>query len=105
VGPTREAASTRARRDDATEDGRAGRAEDRPRTLAELVAAHPDATARELRAMLGVKCSESAIYAALKALKLSYKKRRSTPRNRTAPTSSSGAPPGSSRGRGSTRAG
>lgn len=73
--------------------------------LAELVAAHPDATARELRAMLGVECSESAIYAALKALKLSYKKRRSMPRNRTAPTSSSGAPPGSSRGRGSTRAG
>ena len=73
--------------------------------LAELVAEPPDATARELRTMLGVECSESAIYAALKALKLSYKKRRSTPRNSTTPTSPNGAPPASSRGRGSTRAG
>ncbi|HHK41584.1 MAG TPA: transposase [Planctomycetaceae bacterium] len=45
--------------------------------LAELVAEHPDATASELRELLGVECSESTIYMALKALKLTYKKRRS----------------------------
>jgi transposase len=46
--------------------------------LAELVAQQPDATAAELRARLGVACSESGIYAALKRMGLSFKKRRST---------------------------
>jgi len=55
--------------------------------LAELVGAHPDATLRELREMLGVQCAESAICKALKTLRLSYKKRRSTRRSRTARTS------------------
>ena len=55
--------------------------------LAELVAQHPDATGPELRELLGVACSDSAIYTALKALGLSYKKRRSTPRSRTVRTS------------------
>jgi transposase len=55
--------------------------------LAELVAEHPDATGPELREMLGVACSDSAIYMALKELDLSYKKRRSTRRSRTVRTS------------------
>lgn len=51
--------------------------------LAGLVREHPDATAPELRALLGVKCSDSAIYQALKKLGFTFKKRRSTHRNRT----------------------
>ena len=63
--------------------------------LARLVAERPDATGPELREMLGVECSESAIYAALKALDLTFKKRRSTPPNRTGPMSPSGVTSGS----------
>jgi len=51
--------------------------------LAELVSQQPDATARELREKLGVRCGESAIYAALGRLGLSFKKRRCTPPSRT----------------------
>jgi transposase len=51
--------------------------------LAELVNQQPDATAKELRERLGIRCAESAIYAALQRLGLSFKKRRSTPRSRT----------------------
>lgn len=59
--------------------------------LAELVCAHPDATLKELGTMLGVECAESAICKALKKLGFTYKKRRSTRRNRTVRTSPSGA--------------
>lgn len=62
--------------------------------LAELVREHPDATAPELRAMLKVECSDSAIYQALKKLGLTFKKRRSTRRSRTGPTSHSGGTSG-----------
>ena len=55
--------------------------------LAELVAERPDATLKELREMLGVECAESAICMALKKMGLTFKKRRSTPRSRTARTS------------------
>src|SRR5262249_1374884 len=55
---------------------------DMPR-LAELVRAQPDATARELRDRLNIRCAESAIYAALKRLGLSFKKRRCMPPSRT----------------------
>jgi transposase len=51
--------------------------------LSELVKEQPDATARELRERLGIRCVESAIYAALKRLGLSFKKRRSTRPSRT----------------------
>ncbi len=51
--------------------------------LAELVAEQPDATLAELRERLGVRCSISGIDAALKAMNISFKKRRSMPRNRT----------------------
>ena len=51
--------------------------------LAELVKQQPDATAKELRERLGIACAETSIYAALKRLGLSFKKRRSMPRSRT----------------------
>jgi transposase len=63
--------------------------------LAELVKAQPDATARELRARLGIQCAESAIYMALQRLGLSFKKRRSTPRSRTDRMWPIAVPPGS----------
>ncbi len=52
--------------------------------LHDLVRARPDATLKELRAQLGVVCSESAVCMALKRLGLSFKKRQSTRRSRTA---------------------
>jgi len=54
--------------------------------LAELVAQRPDATTRELREMLGVDCSESAVGFALQRLGLSFKKRRSMRPSRIART-------------------
>ncbi len=63
--------------------------------LAELVREQPDATARELRARLGVVCAESAIYMALRRLGLSFKKRRSTRPSRTARMLRIDVPPGS----------
>ncbi|TVQ74970.1 MAG: hypothetical protein EA380_11840 [Phycisphaeraceae bacterium] len=58
--------------------------------LAELVREHPDATLKELRAMLGIDCAESAVCTALKKLGFTLKKRRSTRRSRTARMSPSG---------------
>ena len=55
--------------------------------LAELVDEQPDATIRELRDRLDVQCSESAVGMALQRLGLSFKKKRSMRRNRTAQTS------------------
>jgi transposase len=55
--------------------------------LTALVAEYPDATLAELRDRLGVQCTEPAICIALKRLGLSYKKKRSMPRSRIAPTS------------------
>ena len=54
----------------------------------------PDATLKELRAMLGVDCAESAVCTALKKLGFTFKKRRSTRRSRTGPTSPSDASAG-----------
>jgi transposase len=54
--------------------------------LAELVKEQPDATLRELRERLGGVCGEPAVCLALKRLGLSFKKRRSTLRSRTART-------------------
>lgn len=68
---------------------------DGPR-LAELVARQPDATLKELRERLGVTCSLSAVHNALRRLRLSFKKSRSTRPSRTARTSPSVAPNGSS---------
>ena len=58
-----------------------------PGRLRELVAEHPDATAAELHALLGVDCGVSAVDHALRRHGLTFKKRRSSPRSRTAPTS------------------
>lgn len=72
--------------------------------LAELVREHPDATLKELRAMLGVECAESAICTALKKLGFSYKKRRSMRPSSTGRTSRGdgacgvGSSPASTRG-------
>ena len=54
--------------------------------LAQLVKQRPDATIKELHAMLGTDGSESAVCMALKRLGLSFKKRRSTRRSKTART-------------------
>lgn len=75
---------------------------DRARLRA-LVATQPDATLAELRTRLGVACSLAAICKALKALGLTYKKRRSTPLSKTARTSPSNARRGGSASWGSTR--
>lgn len=55
--------------------------------LALLVREQPDATLKELRDRLGVQCAQSTICAALKAIGMSFKKRRSTRRSRTGPMS------------------
>jgi transposase len=73
--------------------------------LAQLVQAQPDATLKELRERLGVRCALSSLCTALKKMKLSFKKSRSTPRSRTAPTWRSAALSGSSGVPASTRAG
>jgi|SRR6267154_4478233 len=64
--------------------------------LGELVQARPDATLAELRNRLGIDCSLSAVWNALRDLGLSYKKRPSTPRSRIVRTSRRGGPNGSS---------
>jgi transposase len=51
--------------------------------LRELVNEQPDATLAELRDRLGVKVTLWSICKALRALKLTYKKSRSTPPSRT----------------------
>jgi transposase len=77
---------------------------DRPR-LVELVRARPDATLAELRDAMGVVCALSALWTALDKLGLSFKKRRSTRRSRTAPTSPSAARRGKRRSQISTAPG
>jgi transposase len=55
-----------------------------PVQLAERVRQKPDATLAELRESLGIDCTLWTICKALRRLKLTYKKSRSTPPNRTA---------------------
>ena len=76
-----------------TGGGSRGRKIDRDR-LAQLVAEQPDATLVELRDRLNITVTPWAICKALRELKLSYKKSRSTPPSRTARTSRTPAPPG-----------
>ena len=54
--------------------------------LAQLVKKRPDATIKELHVMLGADCGESAVCMALKRLGLTFKKRRSMRRSKTART-------------------
>ena len=58
--------------------------------LGELVKQRPDATIKELHALLGVDCVESAVGMALKRLGLSFKK--NDPRNGARPSRRSPAP-------------
>ena len=62
--------------------------------LTELVREQPDATGPELRERLGVECTDSAVYQALKELGFTFKKRRSTRPSRTGRMSPSDAPIG-----------
>ena len=66
-------------------------------TLQDLVAQRPDATLAELRGRLadqaGVWVGLSTLARTLAAMRLTFKKSRSTPPNATAPTCSSVAPP------------
>jgi transposase len=73
--------------------------------LAGLVASRPDATLQELRESLGVVCAISAIGAAVQKLGLSFKKRRSMPRNRIGRMSRSAVRGGFSGARASIRVG
>ena len=73
--------------------GSRGRKIDRDR-LAELVAQQPDATLMELRDRLGISVTLWAICKALRELKLSYKKSRSTRRSRIGLMLPMPAPPG-----------
>jgi transposase len=65
-----------------------------------LLARKNDLTLKELRQATGLKCSLQAINVVLGKLGLTYKKRRSAPASRTAPTS-----PGRGGGGGSNRSG
>lgn len=56
------------------------------RQLRALVRKRPDLTLEQLRAATGLRCSLVAIHYALVKMGLTYKKRRSVPVNRTAPT-------------------
>ena len=62
--------------------------------LGRLVRQQPDATLAELRERLGVSVTLWSICRALRQLRYSYKKSRSTPPSGTAPMSPSAARPG-----------
>ena len=55
--------------------------------LVKLVDQFPDATLLELRDRLGVECSPTAIWMALDAMRISFKKMHSGPPNKTGRTS------------------
>jgi len=59
--------------------------------LAALVKQWPDATLVELRDRLGVECSPTAIWMALDAMRITFKKKRCGPPSKTARTSRKGA--------------
>ena len=71
--------------------------------LAQLVEEQPDATLAELRERLGVACALSAIWNALDQLRITFKKKRSTPPSRTGRTSRCDAMSGGPGKSGSTR--
>jgi transposase len=76
-----------------------------PRRLADLVRQRPDATLAELARALGGVCGAPALSQALRRLGLSFKKRRSTRRSRTAPTWPRRGRGGATRSRAATRGG
>jgi transposase len=70
--------------------------------LQQLVADDPDATLVELRDRLGVDCAPTAIWMALAALKITFKKKRCGPPSKTGPTSPNAGRVGERRSSGST---
>ncbi len=75
------------------------------RRLRNLVERQPDATVRQLHQRLGIDCSQSAVDMALRRLGLSFKKRRSMPLSRIAPTSLNSVDNGVAGSRATTHAG
>lgn len=75
------------------------------RQMRALLAATPDLTLEEIRANLGLGCTIQAIHYVLVDMGLTYKKRRSGPRNNPAPMSPAPAGPGAGSRRDSTRRG
>jgi transposase len=73
--------------------------------VAAAVRARPDATLRELREALGIEVSLQTIHSILRELKISFKKKSSTPRSKTVPTSRRNAPNGKRGKSASTRGG
>ena len=73
--------------------------------LAQLVAEQPDATLEELAERLDCGCGATAVCMALKRAEITFKKRRSTPRSRTARMSPSAASNGKKTGLRSTPVG
>jgi transposase len=73
--------------------------------LAGLVQQQPDATLMELRERLGIQCSLSAIWMALDAMRITFKKKRSAPPSKTGQTWRRSAPTGGRGKSDSTRAG
>jgi len=73
--------------------------------LTELVRAQPDATLEELAERLDCGCGATAVCMALKRAKITFKKRRSMPRSRTARMLPSVARSGKTTGRRSTPVG
>ena len=70
-----------------------------------LLSAKPDLTLAELRAALQLECTLPAIHYALVRLDLTYKKKRSAPASKIAPTSPRSGRSGSGSSRASTRHG
>jgi putative transposase len=73
--------------------------------LAALVKRYPDATLVELRDRLGVDCSPTAIWMALDAMRISFKKKRCAPPSETGRTSPKSACSGGRGKSGLTRGG
>lgn len=76
-----------------------------PERLRQLVREHPDATLEELAQRLGTGCGASGVCMALKRLKITFQKRRSSRRNATGPTSPSNARSGNATRQSATRVG
>lgn len=75
------------------------------RQIRALLTETPDLTLEEIRARLGLGCTIQAIHYVLADMGLTYKKRRSGPRNNPAPMSPGRAGPGASSKRDSTHHG
>jgi len=93
-----------------TGDIRPGVPSGRPRKidrekLTALVKDDPDATLAELRERLGVPCSVTAIWMALDAMRITFKKKRSAPASKSGRTSPSDVRRGGRSRSGSIRAG